>query len=184
MESDLKTGFVQFAVAAIVLASATAAAQSTFRITQVFSSFDGTFQFIELTESAGLNGQHHIAGLTLTSHHGSVSKQFTLQHDLPTASTANMSVIVSVTDNLWILDRRPTYPQLQPYFPEFVRLPRRFVSVEAGTLDFAGIDRISYAALPTDGNRALYRDGKVRSASLPANGRCFSYPCEPRYLTS
>ena len=51
---------------------------STFRITQVFSNLDGSVQFVELTESAGMNGQHRLAGLTLTSTHNGVVKRFTV----------------------------------------------------------------------------------------------------------
>jgi hypothetical protein len=181
--ASIRLGFLTVA-AAIVFASVTAAAQSTFRITQIFSSFDGTFQYIELTESAGLDGQHHFAGLTLTSRYAGFSKQFMFPHDLPTTRTGGMSIIVSVTDNLWVLDLRPTYTALQPYYPQFMKLPRRFIPVEAATLDFAGFDSISYAALPTDGTQALYRGGTVGKATLPDNGQCFANPCQARYNTS
>jgi len=54
----------------LALASAAAVgAVPTFRIAQIYSSLDGSTQFIRLSETDGLNGQHHFAGLALTSTH-------------------------------------------------------------------------------------------------------------------
>lgn len=76
----------------LVLSTSATSAQSTFRITQVFSSLDGVWQFVELTESAGLNGQHHLTGLTLTSTTRSgISKQFTFRNDLSGAMATRIS---------------------------------------------------------------------------------------------
>ena len=69
---------------------------------------------------------------------------------------------------------------IQDYWVEVWGLPSRFIPTEGGTLDFAGVDRMTYASLPTDGASALYRDGSAREATVPANGRCYR-SCEPRY---
>lgn len=52
-----------------VVSVAVDAAPPSFQITQLYSNLDGSIQFVRLTETAGLNGQQHFAGLTLTSTH-------------------------------------------------------------------------------------------------------------------
>ena len=49
-----------------LLSSAALGALPTFRIAEVHSNLDGSVQFIRLSETDGLNGQHHFAGLALT----------------------------------------------------------------------------------------------------------------------
>lgn len=149
------------------------AQDSTFRITQLYSNLDGNVQFIELTESAGLNGQHRLKGLTLTTtQHGRV-KRFTFPRDLATDQTAHMAITVSVAVNV------PVSVIAHEHLADVWGLPSRFVPTEQGTVDFAGIDRMSYASLPTDGSNALYRDGSVREATVVANSRC-QRPCAAR----
>ena len=69
----------------------------SFRISQIYSNLDGSTQFIRLTETQGLNGQHHFAGMTLTSIHNGVTKQFVFPSDLPTDQTAHLSLVVVAT---------------------------------------------------------------------------------------
>ena len=40
-------------------------------------------------------------------------------------------------------------------FPDFV-LPNQFLPTDGGTVNYAGVDSVAYASLPTDGNLALY----------------------------
>src|SRR6266550_1760322 len=61
-------------ISTALVATLAAAQSSTFRIAQVFSDITGSIQFIELVESAGLDGQHRLAGLTLTSTHNGIVK--------------------------------------------------------------------------------------------------------------
>ena len=65
-------------IARLVLAQAPL---PSFQIKQVFSNIDGSLQFVELTETAGQNGQSHFAGLVLTSTHGNVIKTYVFPHD-------------------------------------------------------------------------------------------------------
>ena len=65
----------------------------SFEISQICSNLDGSTQFIRLTESQGLNGQHHFAGLPLTSVPNGVIKQFTFPSDLPTEAFASTAAI-------------------------------------------------------------------------------------------
>ena len=63
----------------------------TFDIEEVFSNFDGSIQFIELREAAGLDGQFQFAGNQLISSRS----VFTYPTDLPDPATANRSVLVA-----------------------------------------------------------------------------------------
>jgi len=168
-----------------VLACATASADPpTFRISQVYSNLDGSIQFVELTEMAGLNGQHGFAGLTLTVTRNGMEKQYVFPHDLPTDQTAHLSIVVAAFDSSLGMPLTDTsYLGYNCcYEPTFRSLPIRFLPTAGATVDFAGIDRATYTALPTNGKDALYRDGSVHWASLPSNGRCYSGAgCEPRY---
>lgn len=148
------------------------AAPPTFQITQVYSNLDGSIQFVRLTETAGLNGQQHFAGLTLTSTHDGVVKQYTFPHDLATDQTANLSIVVAAS----YYGRLPVGAYAGNfnccYPPAFDSMPIRFLATDGGTIDFAGIDQLSYASLPTDGYNALFRDGTVSQATVPRNGLC------------
>jgi len=51
-------------------------------------------------------------------------------------------------------------------------VPGRFVAAAGGTLDFAGIDIVTYPALPADGVTAWYRDGTLAPAAVPSGNGC------------
>jgi hypothetical protein len=143
---------------------------STFRISQLYSSLDGEVQYIELTESAGLNGQHRLNGLVLTSSSDLGVKTIVLGFDLPTDQTAYATIWISTDSCFWV---NHDWVVLTCRRSDHALLPRRFLSIEGGTLDFAGIDRVAYPALPTDGIHSLSRFGSVMSATIPgsANSR-------------
>ena len=177
------------AVSTALVATLAAAQSSAFRIAQVFSDMTGSIQFIELVESAGLDGQHRLAGLTLTSTHNGIVKRFTIARDLPTDRTANMSIIVSVGDFLYLpggptinFDSQPPTTTYNAYDADVPGLAPRSIPTDGGTLDFAGVDQITYETLPSDGANALYRGGSVAAATVPANDRCHvrRLPCEGR----
>jgi hypothetical protein len=142
----------------------------TFRITQLFSTIDGELQFIELTETGGNNGQQHFAGLSLTATHDDVVKRFTFPADLPSDQTAHQSIIVAATPN-------PGVPVGDDrgynccYQPTLLALPPRFLPTDGGTVDFAGVDRVTYATLPVDGH-AIDHDGNPVTATVPRGSAC------------
>jgi len=158
-------------IAAVVAlaTAATADAQSTFRISQVFSNLDGTIQYVSLTETAGLDNQGIFKGLTLTITHAGVAQQFTFYYDLATSQTAHLTIVVAATPDAG----HPSIADNNGHFivlahPDFV-VPARFVPADGGTIDFAGIDEVTYPALPADGSAAWYRDGTLAPGTLPGN---------------
>ena len=150
------------------LASAAAVgAVPSFRIAQIYSSLDGSTQFIRLSETDGLNGQHHFAGLALTSTHNGITKQFVFPSDLPTDQTAYLSILVAASPQGYV---NGMLPLSDPHYfwewnisPDFV-IQARFLATDGGSIDFAGVDHISYASLPTDGENALDHDLSVGPA--------------------
>ena len=142
---------------------AAAAAPPTFQITSVYSNLDGSVQFIVLTETAGLNYQHHFAGLTLTATHNGIAKVFTFPADLPPASTTGASIVIAAGKLMLETPGIPWWCCGTPHY----RLPERFLPTDGGTVEFAGVDRLTYASLPSDGWNALLRDGTVARVALP-----------------
>src|SRR3981081_1286802 len=70
----------------IAFPAASAVTASSFVIRQLYSNQDGNWQFVELEEATGKNGQDQFAGSTLsvTNRHG-VTKTFTVAGNLPNA---------------------------------------------------------------------------------------------------
>src|SRR5262245_62077639 len=106
---------VSLGLCAVLASFASIAAPPTFQIAQIYSNLDGTTQFIRLTETQGLNGQHRFAGLTLTSTHEGIIKQFVFPSDLPTDQTADLSIIVASSAHGYI----SAYIPMSPGSPNF-----------------------------------------------------------------
>jgi hypothetical protein len=160
--------------------AAAVGAVPTFRIAQIYSSLDGSTQFIRLNETDGLNGQHHFAGLALTSTHNGITKQFVFPSDLPTDQTAHLSILVAVSPQGYVNGVLPVAGNPHAFWdrtisPDFV-IPARFLATDGGSIDFAGVDHITYASLPTDGENALDHDLSVGPAVV-APSYCIPNTC-------
>jgi hypothetical protein len=155
----------------LALSPAAGAQVPSFRITQIYSNLDGSLQFVRLTESEGRNGQHHLAGLTLTASADGIVRTFTFPSDLATDRTARMSFVVAVTAT-GTLPVEDDWDSYCCHPPEYA-MPGRFLPTERGTVDFAGVDRVHFASLPADGRHALDRNGRSVFARVPANGGCY-----------
>ncbi|HEY3179657.1 MAG TPA: sialidase family protein [Casimicrobiaceae bacterium] len=156
-------------VVALVAASVARADFATFVIDEVYSNADGSVQYVVLREAQGVNGGNLLAGRTLTATHAGVSKAFMFPTDLPTATTANQRVLIGSNG----------FAALSPIAPDY-QMPDRFLPTDGGTVTYAGVDQITYAALPVDGSNALRRSGAV-GANLATNfaGQTFAVPANP-----
>jgi len=150
-----------------------AAAQSTYRITELFSNQDGSIQFIRLTETAGADGQNAFQGFAITVTYRGGTRQWVFPNALPTLQTAHRDVVVGIAPLVPV----PELGELPTFFdtsgccvklshPDYV-LPQNFLPTDGATIDFAGVDRVTYASLPTDGSSALFADQHVGTAVLP-----------------
>ncbi len=140
-------------VSAILLLSTFSvfAAFHLFRIEQLYSNADGTVQFIVIHEAFNFNGENFWAGQTLTSTHpGGVPKAFQFPNNLPSSSTAGRRVLVATQG----------FAALGIVTPDFV-VSNGFLPTDGGTVNYAGVDSVTYASLPTDGVKAIDRNGAI-----------------------
>ena len=133
------------------------AAFHLFRIQELYSSADGTVQFVELKESSGSDFESFWLGNALTSMQGTTVRTFTFPANLPTTSTASKSVLIAT----------PGFAALAGVTPDYT-IPAPFLFPGGGTINYAGVDSVTYAALPTDGVTSVDRNG-VPAPNSPTN---------------
>lgn len=141
------------AVLALASLAAIPAARATFHtfvVEEIYSNADGSVQFVVLHENQGFAGQDLFAGHALTSSGAGGTKTFIFPTNLPSGATAGKRVLIATSG----------FAALGLVAPNYV-IPNGFVPLNGGTVDFAGVSSMTYAALPTDGTNALYRGGAV-----------------------
>jgi hypothetical protein len=140
-----------------------------FQIESLYSNADGTVQYVVLHEFAGANGENFLGGHTLSATHAGATKTFTFDHDLPSTSTAGKRALIATQG----------FAALGLVVPDYV-IPNGFLPTDGGTVNYAGIDPITYAALPIDGVNALLRDGtSAPNAATDFAGQSASVPPMP-----
>ena len=139
-------------VAAMLLAATPAALASfhLFRIEQLYSNADRSVQFIVMHQSPSANGENLWEGIPLTSTSAGITQTFTFPANLPSSITANRRVLIA-TEGFAALGLVP---------PDYV-VPNGFLATQGGTLNYAGVDQVTYSSLPTDGINAIDRNGAM-----------------------
>ncbi|MBG9386873.1 calcium-binding protein [Caenimonas aquaedulcis] len=127
-----------------------------YQIDEIFSSADGTVQFIELAVG-NFNGEHLLAGHPISVTSNGVKHTFTFPADLPSAATANTHVLIATQG----------FAALGIVTPDYV-VPDGFLFTAGGTINYAGVDAVTYGALPGDGSHSISDTGTVMVAS-PTN---------------
>ena len=170
---NARTAVTHFAVVALLAIAGIASAEAlSFQITQLYSNGDGSVQFIVLEETGGSGGDL-LAGATLTMTHEGVVKKYTFARG--TGIYPHQKVLVATAPGVpW--DRFDEFFGESLCKPDFV-IPYRFLATDGGTLDFAGVDQVTYSSLPTDGSQSLYRDGVGGATCLFLNE--YSVPVSP-----
>jgi cytochrome c553 len=148
--------------AAIILGIAGAQsvyAVDAWRIAEVFSSGDGSLQYIKLSTTS--NNQDRLAGRELRSFdaNGVALQTFTFPANLTSAQTANKSLLVATS----------AFSSVTQLHVDYV-IPASFISREGGEIRLEGIDTLSYrnSQLPRNGVQALDRTGTAVDAA-PVN---------------
>jgi len=151
--------FVKYLLAACAFAFMAPALATfhTFIIEQIYSNADGTVQYVVLREASGFNGEQFFAGQPFTITHAGVTKAFTFPGNLPSGATAGRRVLIGTQGLV----------ELGFITPDYV-IPNGSLATDGATVNFAGVDQVTYAALPTDGVGAFFRGGFV-DVNLPAN---------------
>ncbi|HVX15013.1 MAG TPA: TIGR03118 family protein [Pirellulales bacterium] len=121
----------------------------------MFSSADGTVQFIELHDPA--TGENHTGGHTITSNENT----FTFPADLPSSNTANQHFLIATA----------AYAALPgAVTPDYI-IPEHFFNPAGDTLNYADVDSFSFtsAQMPTDGVNSLMRNFNTFALSTGPN---------------
>lgn len=142
-----------------------------YRINELYSSADGSIQFIEM-KVGNFSGESQWNGITLTATAGGVTHSFTFPSNLPSSSTANTSVLIATQ----------AFANLGIVTPDFI-VPAGFLFTSGGTLNFGNVDTITFGALPADGINSVNRSG-TQAAASPTNfaGTTGSLPPTPELL--
>jgi hypothetical protein len=122
---------------------------------ELYSSADGSVQFLEISALAG--GQQFLAGHTLVASSGGVSRSFTFPANLP-GDTAGRRMLIGTQ----------AFAALAVVAPDYV-VPDGFFFQGGGAINFAEFsDTWSHPALPADGTLSLGRDGAT-AVNSPRN---------------
>ena len=124
----------------------------TFQITEIYSNADGTIQYVVLREQSGLNGEYLWAGQSITITHLGRTKTYVFSSNLPSTFTANRYVLIATQG---YVDASASAAEFSFVIPDFV-VPNQSFPTDGGSINYAGVDEVTYASLPTDGDRALY----------------------------
>ena len=120
------------------------------KMTEIYSNADGSVQFLEL--AVDTDGEGLLAGHTLTSTVGGVTKTFSFASGLP-AETANKTMLIATQG----------FAALNVLVPDYI-VPNGFFSAAGGSVNFADVDVWNHPALPL-GAQSLGRDGVVATNS-------------------
>ena len=151
---------VCLAATTILMSSVATAFFHTFEVEQVFSTADGSIQFVIMTTT--FNGENLSSGVQFSSTDSVGDKKvFTFTKNLPSAATAGKRILIATQ----------SFAALGLVTPDFV-IPDQFIPTGAGSVGDA-FSMLAWSAgeLPTDGVNALYVKNNVKSvkANLATN---------------
>ena len=161
------------------LASIAFAIPSNFEIDQLFSSADGTVQFVVIRDRGILDcdsGEQLWAGQTLTSRGPRPDNVYVFPTNLPTCRTSRRHMLIATQ----------SFAALGVVAPDYV-IPDHFVQIPDGTLDFAGVFVLNYKGLPSDGVTAIDGGGKPvpnLAANLAGQSASVNIPGTPAIATA
>ena len=131
-----------------------------YTLNELYSNADGSVQFIELfVGSSGVaEGFWQGISITATSSQGGATHSYTFPSNLPNpTATANHSVLIATQG----------FANLGLVIPDFL-VPAGFLYANGGTVNFAGVNSITYTSLPTDGTHSI-NASKVVINNSPTN---------------
>jgi hypothetical protein len=174
-------------VPALLLLSLSSTARGEFhtlQIEQIFSNADGTVQFVVLHETLGLNGEGFLGGHTLTAMSGAGTHTFVFPTNLPGGTCDVYGCGSSPTANARVLVATQGFAALGLVTPDYV-MPNGFLPLSNGTINYAGVDQVSYMSIPSDGVTAVTRNGSARqNVATNFNGQSASVPAAPPPVTA
>lgn len=144
----------------------------TYKIDQVYSDAGGTVQFVVLHEALGEDGQQFWKGhaFTTQSHTGGALTNYVFAENISSSF---------VTSGTYALIASAGFAALGLVTPDYV-LPNGFLDRAGGSINYGGVDLVTYGALPIDGVNGVDRNGAV----VAAIARNFSGASAPVKATS
>lgn len=128
-----------------------------YRINELYSDAGGAIQFIEMSVGP-FNGESFWINQTLSVTQDGVTHAFRFPKNLPNPNTANTTVLIATQG----------FANLGVVTPEFI-VPDGFLFTSgSATVDFAGVDQITYSSLPLDGIHSIDRSGAI-TVNSPKN---------------
>ena len=153
----------RFLLAALSLAAALVALPAratfhTYQIQEIFSNADGTVQYVVLHEALGASGQNLLGqGHSLTAMQGMNMQAYAFPNDLPCiGGGGGYGYMPCQTAFTHVLIATSGFAALNLVTPDYI-VPNGFIPL-SGTLNYAGVDQVTYGPLPTDGVSAVNRN--------------------------
>jgi hypothetical protein len=146
---------------ALVLWAASAAAEfHTYQIEEIFSNADGTVQYVVMHESQGMSAENFWMGNALTSTHLGTTQTYVFRNNLPGVMCGYYGCGGGGTANTRVLIASQGFAALHLVTPDFI-MPNGFIATDGATLNYAGVDFVTFTSLPSDGVHALDRSGAL-----------------------
>jgi hypothetical protein len=143
-----------------LLAAPAQASFHLYQIVEIYSSADGTVQYVELfTTASGQNFPLNTSAATLNST-GSTTQTFRVATNYPSGNTANTHVLFATQG----------FANLGIVTPDYI-IPDGFIPVAGGTINYAGVDSVTFTALPTNGSAINRSGGSTTPAPTNVSGQ-------------
>jgi hypothetical protein len=144
MRTRAVVGALALAAAGVTVTAPCLAAHHLWQIQELYSNADGSVQYIQLFNPTTDAGETFVSTFTLKENGTTI---FTFNTDLPAGSTSNQ----------WILIATPSATFSNGVTPDYNTLPPNSLTTGGGTLNYAGLDSLTYPAMPIDGVHSLVR---------------------------
>jgi hypothetical protein len=146
--------------ALLSLSFAATAEFHTYVIDELYSNADGTVQYLVMRESMGANGENLWRGNALLATHAGTTKTFVFPTDLPGGECGYYGCTMSQTAFTRVLVATQGFASLGLISPDYI-IPNGFFATDGVTVNYAGVDQMTFTSIPTDGNNAVTRSGAV-----------------------
>lgn len=166
-------------LAALAFAGSARASFHTWIIAEIYSSADGSVQFIELRENQNSGSQNSLNGRVITCTSSLGTHTYTFSGNAFSSATANKTFLIG-TSNLV-----STPGGVKPDYIFTNAVP--FLFANNGTVNFAGVDSVNYTNLPADGRGGMIRSGAsmvVVATNSPKNFNAVSNSIVPTKFVS